>query len=304
MKDDLDRSLKSALAKYYFGMTFTEIKKHSALSQLRLTDEEIIDNRKEIKEVIDSQTKCGSSSRFCQSLEPHYILRRNQDNKLVIDTEECTKIKNYKELSEETVNKRIRKYLLTDNHKFNYKEVAQSIQSFENTTPAFLKETMDNIGNAEYLLENKYICISEHKKELFSIFAFHYILIGKYVKIIKSQELKELCVKHNFNFYKDESIDDKEGWNSILEIDLLIILDFGLESNVSKNSYYLDVIPDLLYVRNNKNKPTLILTPASWVLIEEDLQINNYYRKEVLELQKIKAQELKNAMKIFYPKEN
>lgn len=305
MSDIVNKNLKAALVRQFFGISFREIRNHHAFYQLKLTDDEIIDNRNEIKAVLESQTKCSTSSRFCQSLEPHYILRRNQDNQLIIDTEECKKAKDYKSLSEESINKRIKKYLITENYyTFTNQEVIRSVQILEKTLASMMKPVIDNLGNSDYLSGNQYFCVNnQQKKAIYNLFTFHYILIGKKVSIIKSQELKELYLKKGFNLYNKEDSNKSElNWSSVTEPDLLIVLDLGLESSSSKMSYYLDAIPDLFQARNSKGKTTHVLTPVQWELIFQDLSENkNYVKKESPELEKIKLQELNNTMKELFP---
>lgn len=80
----------------------------------------------------------------------------------------------------------------------------------------------------------------------------------------------------------------------------MIILDFGLESNVGKNYYYLDFVPDLLQTRKYQRKTTCIFTPIDWQIIKDDIAKNNYYLKASplnSNVQKIKLEGLNNTIK-------
>ncbi|OAL10270.1 hypothetical protein A6V39_02390 [Candidatus Mycoplasma haematobovis] len=290
-------SLKRELEKSFFKKKFSEIKKHPLLKDLELEDEEIIKGRVEINKVLENYNKCGESKRLCFSLEPHFTLKKNVDGKLIIKEYKCTKSKNYQNITSESINKEINKLVTSTFITFNNEDVKKSIENLSDSE--IIKSLVENIGNCNYPIEN--MCIStdnlESKKDFVLIYAYHLVLSGEKVTILKSSELKEICIRYSYNFDKKE--EDIEKYEELINVKNLIIIDFGLENELQKIYYYLDLFPDFLSSRSEKNKKTHIITSIKWDLIRSYIRTN--YKNEISkEINKQKLSALENTMQMFF----
>lgn len=290
-------SLKKTLEKSFFKRKFSEIKEHPLLKELNLDDEEIIKGRIEINKVLESFDKCGDSKKVCFSLEPHFTLRKNADGKLILKEYRCSKCKDYQNISSEIINKEINKLVTSSFLKFNNEDAKKSIENLADEER--IKALIENIGNYNYRIENT--CIQTDsavsKKDFILIYAYHLVLAGERVTIIKSSELKEICIKYSYNFDRKE--EDIERYEELIEIKNLIIVDLGLENELQKTYYYLDLFPDFLSNRKEENKRTHIIISIKWDLICD--YIRNSYKNEVSkEINRKKLSELENTMQMLF----
>lgn len=196
----IDKSLKELIAQRFFELSFEEIQNHPGLKHLNLTEEEILKNRYEIKQVIQSHQKCGESKALCNSLEKHFKLERNKDNDLILCTYKCNKKKDCREIKECDINKKIEETLKKSKIFFNLDEVRRLINYLkkeENKTPEIIQN--QNIGNPEYSLKNIFSTykVNTQERNKHIIYLFHATLTNLDSLAIKSEELRQLALDHN-----------------------------------------------------------------------------------------------------------
>lgn len=198
--EKISRSLKDSIERNFFQCSFREIKEHPALKRLQLTEEEILINRYEIKQAIQSYQECGNSNVFCNSFQEHYTLKRNKDDSLILLPHQCPKKKNYQEISELTINKKIEEALQRSKIHFDFKEVSELINYLEKAgekVPEIVQT--QNIGKPDYQLKNIFSTykINSKEKRKYIIYLFHAALTNLDLMAIKSEEIRQMALNHS-----------------------------------------------------------------------------------------------------------
>ncbi|AEW46018.1 hypothetical protein MHC_05825 [Mycoplasma haemocanis str. Illinois] len=286
-------SIKKELEKDFFNIKFSKIKKHPLFQSLNLSDQEIIKNRVEINEALKNYLNCGDSKKFCLTLDPHFTLKRNVDNQLIITKYKCTKWKDHENISPDQINKTIDRLLNSDFFKFKYEEAKSSMETFLQTEA--LRDVVKNIGNHEYSMGSKWASFEDKDsyRKYWILLSYRAILLGERVVVVKSSELKHICSQVFKLYEREEEFINK--YQNFLDSENLIITDFGLEDEMNKFNYYLDYFPDLLIKRNSNHKRTYITSQVDWKEMKKHI-----LNKKHETIDKLKFERLEEVLKVIF----
>lgn len=288
------------LEKHFFKKTFSEIKKHPLFEGLSISNEEIIDNREKIKNILLSHELCTDKN-YCKNISTHFLAARNEFNELIFKTYTCKKNKNFQDISAKTIDEQIEKLLTYSTWKFNNQDAKNCIvkirsEAGKNDEDKKIIKDIDNLGTMTETVQN-HLCVNNISSKSLAIFyAYFFILRNQYVTIIEGHKLQKIICDYHMNFSNNdvEGLIEKK-FMQFLNIKNLIVVDFGYENEINIVNYFLDFLKDFLKKRYEEKKTTILITNVTIQEIFNNLFNNAKFKKDN-SLQKKKVTDLKRVM--------